>query len=53
MTTAVLVGLFILWQLAVLWGALHLSAVRSQPRLPRPARIPREFATGEWHEAPR
>lgn len=56
MSLIVWIGIFIGWQLlclAGLWGALRLVRGGAPRRFPRPARIPREFATGEWHEAPR
>ena len=44
------VGVFVLWQWAMLWavGRLVRGHRLRAPRFPRTARVPREFASGEW-----
>lgn len=57
MSLTITIALFLLWQLLALWGVLRLvrggRGIAVPRHLPRPARIPVEFVTGEWHEAPR
>lgn len=53
MTLIAWIGFFLLWQLLALYGVLRLVRGGAPRRLPPPGRIPREFTTGEWHEAPR
>lgn len=48
MSLWLMIGLFLLWQLAVLLGVLRLVRFAGSRRLPRPARVPAEFLTGEW-----
>jgi hypothetical protein len=53
MSLITMIGLFLLWQPLVLWGALRLvrfGRIAPPSRFPRPARTPVEFATGEWRE---
>ena len=50
MSLTLMIGLFLVWQLVVLFGALRLVRFAGPHRLPRPARVPREWATGEWIE---